>query len=190
MPLATVAFLVLLLPLPEQIEATDHQQPVAHLERSFGRITAELQGLGRTTALDGEDFNSRPPAVTTENIDADQAESVLRGVLRFKRDETLTLETFAEGAFNTTSNSSRGTVNGAPRTAPGFDIEERRGENAAAEAVEAWPEPLGEEVVGPAGCLVGRLRPLVRRAEADQGRTRGEQEADHEQEGHPRRDLP
>ncbi len=100
-------------------------------ERTFDRITAELQGLGRTTALEGEDFNSRPPAVTTENIDADQSESVLRGVLRFKKDETFTLETFAEGAFNTTSNSSRGTVDGAPRSAPGFDIEERRGETGA-----------------------------------------------------------
>jgi hypothetical protein len=100
-------------------------------ERTVGRITAELQGLGRTTALDGEDFNSRPPAVTTENIHADQTESVLRGVLRFKKDETFTLETFAEGAFNTSSNSSRGVVNGVPRTAPGFDIKEVRGETGA-----------------------------------------------------------
>jgi len=103
-------------------------------ERVLGRWTGELQALGRATALDGEDFNSRPPVVTTEVIEANQAEGVLRGVLRFKKDETFTLETFAEGALNTSNTSSRGTVAGVPRAAPGFDIEEARGETGATAA--------------------------------------------------------
>jgi len=104
-------------------------------ERAFGRLNLELQALERTSALDGEDLNTRPPVVTTETQEANQTESVLRGVLRFKKDDTLTLEGFAEGAFNTSDTRSSGTVGGVPRTAPGFDIEERRGE---AGSTAAW----------------------------------------------------
>ncbi len=103
-------------------------------ERGFGRLNLELQALERTSALDGEDLNTRPPVVTTEIQEANQTESVVRGVLRFKRDATLTLEGFAEGAFNTSDTRSSGTVGGVPRTAPGFDIEERRGETGATAA--------------------------------------------------------
>jgi hypothetical protein len=100
-------------------------------ERGFGRLNLELQALERTSALDGEDLNTRPPVITTEIQEANQNESVVRGVLRFKRDETFTLEGFAEGAFNTSDTRSAGTVGGVPRTAPGFDIKERRGETGA-----------------------------------------------------------
>jgi hypothetical protein len=104
-------------------------------ERALGRLNLELQALERTSALDGEDLNTRPPVDTTEIQEANQTESVVRGVLRFKRDETFTVEGFAEGALNTSNTRSAGTVGGVPRTAPGFDIEERRGE---AGATAAW----------------------------------------------------
>ena len=49
-------------------------------------------------------------------------------------------------------------------------------------AVEARPEPLGEEVVRATRGLVGRLRSLIRRSESHKRRGPGEQETDREQD--------
>ena len=103
-------------------------------ERSVGRLGLELQALQRIGDLDGEDLNQRPPITITEVQQIDQAESVLRGVARFKKDSSFTLETFAEGAFNSYRTRTSGTVGGVARIAPGFDIEEWRGDTGATAA--------------------------------------------------------
>ncbi len=102
-------------------------------ERAFGRLATEVQGLQRLISLNSHDDTKRPPFFSAADVEADQGETVLRTVLRFKKDDTFTLEGFAEGAINTSSTLTASTVGGVPQVLPGaqFSIRERRGETGA-----------------------------------------------------------
>jgi hypothetical protein len=110
-------------------------------ERPFGRATLETQALERLTIEDRHDDTSRPPAPTTFDFDHTDREHILRGVLRFKHSDALTLETFAEGALNSFETSSVATLDGAPRFLPVAEVEvrERRGETGASLAWKPAP---------------------------------------------------
>jgi hypothetical protein len=105
-------------------------------ERAFGRLALELQGLERLSSLKAKDDNRRPPVFSTATVDGKQNETVLRSVLRFKKNDTLTIEGFAEGALNTSSTLSTSAIGGVPQVLPGadFSIRERRGETGATAA--------------------------------------------------------
>jgi outer membrane receptor protein involved in Fe transport len=62
--------------------------------------------------------------------EADSGESILRGLLRWRRSETLSFEAGGEAAFNFREGTARLTVNGTPEPIPSADVrvEERRGE--------------------------------------------------------------
>jgi hypothetical protein len=105
-------------------------------ERSLGRLTGEAQLLERISVFDSDQRTDRPPALAIFNVDSDLTESVARAVLRYKRDGTFTLETFAEGALNSYSTTSAGSLNGVVQLLPvdDIDITERRGETGATAA--------------------------------------------------------
>jgi hypothetical protein len=94
-----------------------------HYERPFGRVTLETQALERYTGHAVDDDVQRPPEPSTDTQDGHEQESVVRAVLRFKTDDKLTLEGFAEDAFNTVVTRTRATQDGAPEVVPVGDVQ-------------------------------------------------------------------
>jgi hypothetical protein len=120
-------------------------------ERSLGpRTTLEAQALQRATGHDQDFVTHRPPIDSDFTEKDDQAESVLRATLRFKRDSKLVLEGSAEGAFNSVDTTSRLLNSGVLDPLPGSDVrvEERRGEFGA---LTTWTP-------GPKFSLTGALK--------------------------------
>jgi hypothetical protein len=100
-------------------------------ERALGkRTTLEAQALQRFNAHDQTNHIRRPPVVSDFQEADDQSESVARATVRFKKDETLTLETSGEGALNVLATDTTFLVGGAASPLPNADIKvtERRGE--------------------------------------------------------------
>jgi hypothetical protein len=99
-------------------------------ERTYGRTTVETQLLERLTGRRLRDETQRPPRPFIFTEADDETETVLRTVLRFKRDDRLTLESSAEGALNTVDTASAQTSNGVsqPLPAPNVGVRERRGD--------------------------------------------------------------
>jgi len=120
---------------PSEILVTDDQDYAQgefglRWERPFGRRTLELQALQRVTSLQDENDIRRPPTPLSFKIDSLQQESVARAVLRWKRDDKLTIEGFMEAALNGGETETVATSNGAPLVLPSADVEisETRGE--------------------------------------------------------------
>jgi hypothetical protein len=99
-------------------------------ERAFGRTTLETQVLERLTERRLYDNTERPPRPFSFTEADNETESVLRTVLRFKRDARLTLEGSAEGALNTVDTASAQVANGVPQPlpAPNVGVREQRGD--------------------------------------------------------------
>ncbi|HTI67578.1 MAG TPA: TonB-dependent receptor [Caulobacteraceae bacterium] len=103
----------------------------ARFERTFGlRTTLEAQALQRLNAHDQTNAIRRPPVISDFDEADDLSESVLRTTLRFKKDETLTLETSAEGSLNVLATDSASLVGGVAAPIPNADVKitEHRGE--------------------------------------------------------------
>ncbi len=113
-----------------QHSANDRGELGVRYERTFGRTTLETQVLERLGRVKFDDDSRRPPAPATFSIRQHTEESVARTLLRFKRDDRLTVEAFAEGALNSSTNNNAATSNGAPVALPSAHVRvsERRGE--------------------------------------------------------------
>jgi hypothetical protein len=86
-----------------------------------------LQKLGKSEFISNFEQNANRQRFTSE---AESGETIGRGVLRFKRSETLSFETGAEAAFNFRDGQTGLSVNGTvvPIPASNVRVEERRGE--------------------------------------------------------------
>ena len=110
-------------------------------ERTFGRRALELQSLQRLTRLTDEADIRRPPAPQRTSLKADQRETVLRAVLRWKKAETFTLEGFAEAALNDGETRTELFVNGAPVSLPADDVAIREGRFETGGTLTWKPDP-------------------------------------------------
>ena len=101
-----------------------------HYQRSFGRATFETQLLERPTTYDTHQDTRRPPSPTTYFELGNQSETALRSVLKFKKDDTLNMEGFAEAALNGFDSQVATTTNGVPQVLPVANVRvtEQRGE--------------------------------------------------------------
>jgi hypothetical protein len=100
-------------------------------ERTFAkRTTLEVQLLERQGRHTNEFSTRRPPVLTDFRVDDTQSEHVARSTLRFKKDDTFTVEGSAEGAFNGLTTDTTLLSAGAPVALPAADvrIREDRGE--------------------------------------------------------------
>jgi hypothetical protein len=102
----------------------------ARFERSFGAAALETQALERVTLHDAQEAYRRPPLPLTDSVRGHEQETVLRGVLRWKRGEVLTVEGSAENAWNDVLTNTTATQNGLPVILPTakVDVRERRTE--------------------------------------------------------------
>jgi hypothetical protein len=100
-------------------------------ERVFAkRTTLEVQLLERQADHANQFSIRRPPVMTDFRVDDTQSEHVARATLRFKKDETFTLESSVEGAFNGLTAATSLISDGVPVALPAANvrIRENRGE--------------------------------------------------------------
>ena len=111
----------------------DQAELGVHYERSFGRTTFETQALERLSRNTTSDNDQRPPSPSLFNTAGGLQESALRAVVKFRKDDTLNVEAFAEEAFNTDNTRTIETANGVAQTIAGSDVAvtERRSETGA-----------------------------------------------------------
>lgn len=135
-------------------------------ERSFGRMTIETQVLERLTDYSNSSITRRPPTAFDFELDSQESETIGRTVVRFKKDDRLTLEASAEGALNSIGSRSARTVDGVFQVLPLADIsaDERRGEFAGE---VAW-KPNGRFSLD--ASIKIETSDLTARGDANQGR--------------------
>jgi outer membrane receptor protein involved in Fe transport len=102
----------------------------AHFERTFGQTTLETQGLERLTSQNVHEDYDRPPAPQANSVRTHLEETIVRGVLRWKKGEVLTVEGSAENAWNDVLSNTTATQAGLPLVLPtaNVDVRERRTE--------------------------------------------------------------
>ncbi|OYX31154.1 MAG: hypothetical protein B7Y99_10595 [Caulobacterales bacterium 32-69-10] len=106
----------------------------ARYEHAFGKRTnLEAQLLQRVSDHDQTSATRRPPVLNDFDVADRLTEQVARATLRFKRDESLTLEGSAEGSFNTIDTTSTLALAGVPTPLPSASVRvhEDRGELGA-----------------------------------------------------------
>jgi hypothetical protein len=106
----------------EEKDMYDQFEVGVHYERAFGRATFETQLLERLSRNTSSENDLRPPTPSLFDTAGGLDESAVRSALRFKKDDRINIEAFAEGAFNDVDNNSAEQIAGVTQTIPAPDV--------------------------------------------------------------------
>jgi len=115
----------------------------ARFNRAFGdKTTLELIGLRQTKERDISSSFASPPDTGRFHLIRESSETIGRGVLKYRFNDTLSLETGGEGAFNKLDSQTMLTENGTLVVLPAANVtvEETRGEVFTKGVWRATPE--------------------------------------------------